>query len=184
MKIDRAKATSLLLDSEGSELNIGGSEPGGASKYGISVDALTTHNHLHGLKTIATVDDIRHMTSDLASVIYSQDFADVIHFDELPAGVDYIMLNNVANLGTHGGIKLLQAVLGDWAAPGEMDLSTMQGIELIDPATLVRMLGAAWIAKKHESPNWYPSAITKTGYGHGWTVRYMRVDLDARKMLS
>lgn len=183
MKVDRPQATRLLLASEGPELNIGGSEPGGASRYGISVDALTTYNAMHR-QPRATIQDIRDMTEGLAGKIYNEEFSDAIRFDDLPAGVDYLMLNNIANLGVHGGVQLAQAVLGDWKSAGSMDDATIAAMKAIDPATLIRMLGAAWIAKKHESPNWYPSHVTATGYGHGWTARYQRVDLDARKMIT
>lgn len=183
MKIDRVIATRLLLESEGPELNIGGSEPGGASRYGISVDALTSHNARHGRRP-ATVEDIRQMTEEFAGAIYNEDFADVIRFDELPAGVDYVMLNNCANLGVHGGVSLARAVFGFWQDGSVVDDALLTAIKSLSAEIAVRMLGAAWIAKKHESRNWYPSAITRTGYGHGWTVRYLRVDRDARKMIS
>ena len=168
------KCIGLILDSEGPELNVGGSEPGGASRYGVSVDALTDWFRRSG-RPPATVADVRDMTADLASTIYRAMYADRIRFDDMPVGVDYTMLDKSINLGVTGGARLLQVTLGIWPVTGKFDDETIISLGAIDPSDMIHMIGAAWLAKKFESPGFVTA-------GHGWTNRRNRVDKDALKL--
>lgn len=174
MKETFAKCIPLILASEGSELNLSKSEPGGASKYGVSVDALTDYNRTVG-RPPATIDEVSGMTPDLATTVYRILFANRVRFDELPAGVDYRVLDIAINLGVTGGARLLQVALGIWPVTGKFDDGTMVAVQDYTPNALIEMLGAAWLAKKFESTGWAQS-------GHGWTNRRNRVDSDCIKM--
>lgn len=182
MNKNREKAMHLLLDSEGSELNVSPNEPGGASKFGVSVDALTDYYKMIKRGRAATVDDVSNVTFELAVVVYGALFADRVRFDDLPSGVDYLMLNNCANLGVSGGIRLAQVAFGAWNAVGIMDDGTVTLLSE-NPEITIHSLTAAWLAKKFQSPHWGPSSVTKNGYGHGWTNRALRVREDALKMM-
>lgn len=170
MNKNRTAALDMILVSEGPELNISPNEPGGASKYGVSVDFLTDYNKTVG-KPRATVAAISDLTEADARVIYSSMLLDKLRFDELPSGVDYRFIDIATNLGMSGGPKLLQLCLRMWPLTNQMDDATITNVGKEDPTSLVKMLSAAWIAKKAESPNWGPSPVTKSGYGHGWTNR-------------
>lgn len=176
MKETFTKCMPLILASEGSELNLSPGEPGGASRYGVSVDALTDWNRALG-RPRANIADVENMTPDLATSIYKKFYADRIRFDELPAGVDYRLLDAAINLGVTGGARLVQVALGIWPVTGKMDDDTVRATFTIDPQTMVRMIGAAWLSKKFESSGWQKS-------GHGWTNRRNRVDIDALKMIG
>lgn len=172
MKETWLKSISLLLTSEGSELNVGGSEPGGASRYGVSVAALGDLHKKLGLPPV-TVDTIRELDAVGAIDFYQQVSAKACRFDDWPSGVDYVMLDITTNLGPAGGARLLQCVLGLWP---QVDNITDQMIALgNNPRSLVFALGAAWLAKKRESDGWPKS-------GHGWTNRMVRVRADALAM--
>ena len=157
-------------EDEGSELNVGASEPGGASRHGVSVTFLSDWRKTKGLPP-ATVDDVGAITSETAAQIYTDMFAAPLRFDELPSGPDYRLLDIAVNLRLHGGIIALQLALGMWPLTGAMDDATVALAKQADAKALVLALGAVWISKKHESPNWVPSPVTKTGYGHGWMNR-------------
>lgn len=176
-------ALGYILDDEGPELNVGGSEPGGGSKYGVSMTVLAEWNKAHGL-SVPTLSDLGRMTPDLAGAIYTARFATPIMFGRLPGGVDYRLLDVCVNLGIAGGVSLLQVVLGIWQAPGAIDDATVMAISGVPAQSLVMQIGAAWIAKKHESPNWFPSPITKTGYGHGWSNRNARATARALSLIG
>lgn len=169
MQANTAKALAYILEDEGAEFNVSPGEPGGASKYGVSVVALSDWNKKHG-KPAATIVDVGNMTPDLAGQIYTADYLDPIRFNDLPPGVDYRLADIAVNLGVTGGITALQLALGMWPLTGIMDSATMAMLKG-DPKSLILSLSAAWIAKKHESPSWGPSSVTKNGYGHGWSNR-------------
>lgn len=176
-------ALAFILEDEGPELNIGGSEPGGGSKYGVSMVNLIDWNAARGLPKPA-LDDLAKMTPDFANEIYTETFAKPLRFDVLPTGFDYQLLNISVNLGLHGGGRLAQAVLGVWQGDGSIDDATVAAAKALDPRSAVMMLGAAWIAVKRQSPNWGSSTITPHGYGHGWSNRYLKANARALAMIG
>jgi lysozyme family protein len=176
MKQNRPATFAAILASEDGTLNVAKSEPGGASKWGVSVDFLTDWYRLKNMGRKATVDDVAKLTDQDAMTIYGVMILDAIHFDDLPSGVDYRLADIVTNLGVTGGITLLQIVLGMWQPTGHVDEETMSRIHGIDPLEMVAALSAAWITKKHDSPSWYPVSVNPNskvahGAGHGWTNR-------------
>lgn len=181
MKQNRDDAlTYIELVLEDATLNMGASEPGGASRYGISVLYLSDYNHKHGGPQVgtfegqsvyATVQNIVDLTEAQARAVYEEMLLDPILFDQLPGGVDFMLAQITANLGTTGGIRALQMALRMWPLTGVMDSDTMARVTAEDPKTLVASLGSVWIGFKSASPNWNPSPVTKNGYGHGWTNR-------------
>lgn len=176
MKATWPRSIALLMDSEGPELNIGGSEPGGASRRGVSVSAFGDLHKKLGLPLV-TVDTIRNLTDDQAEDFYRQVTAVACRFDDLPSGVDYVMLDVTTNLGPSGGSWLLQNVLGQWPLVNTITDEVVSLTRSMSPTTLITAIGAAWIAKKHESPGWAKS-------GHGWNNRMMRVRGDALAMIE
>lgn len=169
-----SRSVPLLLDSEGAEVTLGGSEPGGASKYGVSVFALTDLRKSLGLGP-ATVDIVSQLTAEQAEDFYQRVTAQACRFDDLPVGVDYAMLDVTANLGPSGGPWLLQCVLGVWPHVSGVTDEMIRQCSTVDQGTLIYAIGAAWMAKKRESGAW-PRA------GHGWTNRMVRVRRDALAM--
>lgn len=170
MLTNRTTTIASILRWEGNDLNTAASEPGGASKYGISVDFLNDFHRKHGLSK-ATIPDVAALTDITAGQIYNEMLLDPLNFDSLPNGVDFRLADISTNLGMTGGPTLLQLCLGMFPLTGVVDGKTINLVNSIDSKALVIALSAAWIAVKHQSPNWGPSPITKTGYGHGWSNR-------------
>lgn len=182
MNSNRSQALQYILEDEGAEFNVSASEPGGASKYGVSVTALSDFNKRNG-KPPATIADVGNMTPELAGQIYKADYLEPIRFNDLPSGVDYRLADIVVNLGVTGGITALQLALGMWPITGIMDAATLAMLNG-DPKAIILSLSAAWIAKKHESANWGPSPVTKNGFGHGWSARNIRATARAIAMVE
>lgn len=166
----------LLLVSEGSELNISPTEPGGASIFGVSVTALSDLRKSRGLPP-ATVDDIKNLTAADVEDFYKSVTAKACRFDDLPKGVDYRALDIFTNLGPTGGAWCLQIALGMWPLANTITDDVMSEVGKVAPEVLIVALGAAWLSKKHESSGWPQS-------GHGWTNRANRVTQDAAAMLK
>lgn len=178
MKADTETTVNYILDDEGPEFNAGGSEPGGGSKFGISMTVLWE------VKPKATLHDLSQLTRDDAAQVYVTHIMPTIRFDELPPGVDYRLMDIRTNLGLTGCVNLLELTLGRWPLVGRLgdDLMTHVNHD-VEPRLLIYALSAAWISKKHESPNWGPSPITKSGYGHGWSNRNVRATARALGMV-
>ncbi len=175
MRVTLAKSLAFIDGDEGSELNLSAGEPGGSSKHGVSMTVLREWHVQHGLPA-PTMDDMRAVDSKLAGEIYTARFSAPIHYDELPAGVDYRMLDIAVNLGVTGGIRALQIALGR-EVTGKMDAATIAAAKAADPATLIKALGATWLSIKRESGSWAKN-------GPGWTNRANRAEPRALAMLQ
>lgn len=175
MKANLKATVDYILQDEGPEFNRGGSEPGGGSKYGISLTVLRE------VEPGATLARLGTLGMDDAGKIYATHILPTIRFDELPPGVDYRMADIRTNLGQTGSVQLLELVLGRWPLTGKFSDDMVASLRL-QPLSMIYSLSAAWISKKHESPNWGPSPITKTGYGHGWSNRNLRATQRALQM--
>lgn len=179
---NRAKALDYILASEDGTLNLAKTEPGGASRWGVSVDYLTDYHRKIGLPA-ATIADVTALTRDDAIKVYNAMLLNPLRFDELPSGVDYRLADITTNQGSTGGPTLLQLAIGMWPISGKMDDATMALVARSDPKALIQALSAAWIATKHCSPNWGPSDVTKNGFGHGWSNRNIAANKQALDMV-
>lgn len=175
MRKNLAQALTLILASEGSKPNISTGEPGGASKFGVSVDALSDQRRAHKLSP-ATIDNVVALTEQQARDFYTERFAAPIRFDDLPGGVDYRLLDIEVNLGPTGGIMALELALG-MVPDGKMTEGLLAAARVPHPAVLIASLGAVWIAKKHASPSW-------DRFAKGWTNRLNAANAAALKMVE
>lgn len=165
MNINLATALGYIDEDEGPEVNISPDEPGGASKWGVT---LTDLSEVRG--KVCTVDDVSALTQDDANQIYTTRFAVPICFNDLPGGVDYRMLDCAVTLGVTGAIEALQMCLAMWPTTGVMDTPTLAAVKTATPAILVLQLDAAWLTWKR--------GLTVDGwkkYGHGWNNRVLKV---------
>src|ERR1035438_5885660 len=123
MQTNLAQSLTYITDDEGPELNVSPDEPGGASKWGVT---LTDLSEVRG--RVCTGDVAAARTQDDANQISSTRFAVPIHFNDLPAGVDYRMLDCAVTLGVTGAINALQMCLAMWPMTGKMDDATLAAV--------------------------------------------------------
>lgn len=169
MDFNQVKSVEYIIDDEGPELNVSADEPGGASKFGVSVVALTEYNALKGLPA-ATIASVTVLTIETATDVYAEKFAKPLRFSELPSGIDYRMLDAAASLGVTGASLVAQMSMAMWPVTGVMDDATIAALKHCDPNALLLALDAAWLVWKH--------GMTTDGwskYGHGWTNRIIKV---------
>jgi lysozyme family protein len=183
MQANEIIAINGILESEGPELNQnppgtppGHGEPGGASRFGVSVDALTDFNKSRG-RPLATVQDIVNLTQDQAVEFYSQWVLPKMRFDELPSGVDVRCADVFTNLGPNGGVNLLELCVDRMPHTGKFDDQLLAAIVAKDPKEMIVAIGEQWIAKKRTQPGW-------AKYGRGWSARRERVDAQCIAMVS
>lgn len=180
MKTSTMQSVNWILEDEGPEFNRSAGEPGGGSKFGVSLTA-----YREAGRPNFTLDQLGALTKVDAMAFYSATILPQIRFDELPVGIDYRVADIRVNLGQTGCINLLELCAGFWwPLTGKLDERLLQAVHAEEPGALILALSAAWLAKKHESPNWGPSPQTKTGYGHGWWNRDQRAFKRALGMLG
>lgn len=102
---DRAIASVLRWEG-GSAIRA--NEPGGAVNRGVSLEAFR-HEHPG-----ASVQDLLNMSEDEAKRIYRKNYADKIDFDNLPDGMDAVMLHGAVMFGVSGIKKMAAQANGDW----------------------------------------------------------------------
>jgi lysozyme family protein len=83
-------------------------EPGGAVNMGVSFERFIAWRALNK-KPKPTWADLKAMPRDEARALYDKFFFNPAHFDDLPVGVDYVVLDGFIN---GGGLTILQRALG------------------------------------------------------------------------
>ena len=136
---DFNRCISLILAEEGG-LSNHRQDPGGLTKYGISQRSYPTLN-------------IAALTLSEAQALYRRDYWNPIHGDELPSGLDLLMLDCAINQGVVTAIQLLQQALRiqDDGLLGPKTLAAAEHAERISAPRLVRTTSGA--AKKKALAN-------------------------------
>jgi lysozyme family protein len=82
-------------------------DPGGPTNWGITI-----HDARTFWKPGATAEDVRAMPKSVAEEIYDKHYALPLHYNDLPAGVDYAVLDYGINSGISRAAKVLQNFVG------------------------------------------------------------------------
>ena len=128
-------------------------DPGGLTQYGISQRSYPTL-------------DITGLTLDAAKALYRRDYWQVLHGDQLPSGLDLLLLDCAINQGPTTAIKLLQRTLRI-RDDGLIGPETLNTAELAMPGLLDAF--AAERALRYElNPN-------EATFGRGWYRRLLRM---------
>jgi len=121
-------------------------EGGGAVNRGVTFTVFSAWRKTKGYPE-PTWADLKAMTVEEATEIYKAQYLYGVHFDELPAGVDYAVLDASITGGISGSIKLLQEVLGLKPVDGQYGLVTRWAATHRPVAGLINKLCDARLAK-------------------------------------
>lgn len=157
MRTNFDKSLAYVLLSEGGFAERA-TEPGGSVNLGISQQTLATWRARRD-GPVPTVDDIRNLSKGEATAIYEALYATPIHFDDLPAGVDYCALDAAVNEGVGWATRIMRAC----------PLSVAP--DVIDYVCDLRLAGKR---KRAEWPR----------FGRGWTNRIESVRKHAKEMAA
>ncbi|WEK50298.1 MAG: glycosyl hydrolase 108 family protein [Candidatus Kaistia colombiensis] len=157
------KCLRLIFGSEGGFVN-NPKDPGGATKYGITAATLGAWRKLG---RAATPDEVKRLQLAEAAAILEGQYARSIRFDDLPAGIDYAVLDFAVNSGPGQAAKTLQRVLGV-PADGIIGERTLQAIRAADSAKLIDAYLDARLAFLKRLKTW-PT------FGKGWSRRLAEV---------
>jgi hypothetical protein len=103
------------------------------------------------------------MPLSVAKTIYKAHYADPLHYDELPAGLDYCVLDYGVNSGVSRAAKVLQRSLGV-LVDGKVGLVTVTAANNADTETLINAIC-------NERMRFLKGLSTWHLFGKGWTTR-------------
>lgn len=158
---DFHRCIDLILAEEGG-LSNHASDPGGLTKYGISQRAYPRLN-------------IAGLSLEQAQALYRHDYWLLIHGEDLPPGLDLLMLDSAINQGPVTAIKLLQSAL-KIRHDGLIGQETLNAADRAMPDILTDF--AAERALRYEgNPN-------ENIFGRGWYRRLLRMHCNAWAMVE
>lgn len=106
--MDDTQIIDEILNREGGgKFTIDASDPGGATKYGITLDTLAWHR-----KQTVSTDDVRELTELEAREIYRRRFIQDTHFDVFANPLRWVMIDCGVLHGPLNAVKMLQRSIG------------------------------------------------------------------------
>jgi lysozyme family protein len=191
MKSNLDSALAFVLKDEGGYAERE-EELGGAVNMGITFTVFAAWRQGKGMP-MPTFADMKAMTVDEAKQIYTAQYVSPVHFDDLPTGVDYVVLDAAVNGGVTGSIKLLQTALGLKPVDGHYGLVTKWAANHRDVPKLIAALCAARLAHYKTFKRFTKQVVTAKGpltnkdgtpktWGDIWATRIKLVEKRALAM--
>ena len=146
-------------------------DPGGATNFGVTK---ATYEQFIGHPV--SIQDMQSLTVEQITPLYRGKFWDAVHGDDLPAGVDYAILDFAVNSGVRRAAKALQQAVGV-EVDGAIGAGTMAAVASADAKDIVTKVCAARLAFLQALTTWQY-------YGKGWGGRVARVEQRATAMIS
>ncbi len=137
-------------------------DPGGPTNFGITIIDARKY-----WKPNSTAADVRAMPIAVAQDIYAKHYAAPLRYDELPAGIDYAVLDYGINSGIARSAKVLQRLCAI-AADGRLGGETLAAVAARDPRQLT-------VALCDERLRFLKSLKTWPVFGEGWGRRVAEV---------
>jgi lysozyme family protein len=151
-------------------------EPGGAVNKGVSFLVFQEWRKKQG-KPTPSLGDLKAITDEEALELYTDKFAKPIHFDDLPSGLDFAMLDIAIMEGVRGSLTLLQQALDLRTVSGTFDMETRGALMKADvPATIAKLTILQMNRKMH--------APSVDRFGKGWGDRIVRRYNKARELMQ
>lgn len=153
-----------ILISEGSTYTNDPEDPGGPTKYGITIYDTRLY-----VKKGATAADVKALTKDVAIKIYDEKYWDALNCDELPSGLDYTIVDYGVNSGIARSGRVLRQLLGmptnDWHVTPEV-------IAAINKRAVTALIRG----ENSERLNFLQHLNTWPRFGGGWGARVRSVN--------
>lgn len=122
-----------------------------------------------------TWKDMAALNPTTVAPFYKRKYWDMVHGDELPAGIDYLMFDFAVNAGPGMAIKTIQKAVGV-AQDGELGPITLGAIRAIPVIQLVERFSDA-------KEFFYKGLKQFPIYGQGWLNRVAHVEANAVHMV-
>ena len=169
------KALALLIADEGGYVN-DPHDSGGETNYGITWRTYNAYRKRKGLSE----QSVKDITMQEVHEIYRAQYANVIRYDHLPAGLDYAVFDFAVNSGTKRASGFLQAIVGQ-RTDGVIGVQTLQAVEEYVAThgveQLILRLCDNRLKFMQKQKNW-------KRFGKGWGRRVGEVKADALRMAA
>jgi lysozyme family protein len=146
-------------------------DPGGATNEGVT-------QHQYDLWRIAhkqPTRSVKFLDPNEAEAIYRSWYWNVICGDQLPAGVDYCVMDGAVNSGPHQAVKWLQRAAGV-VDDGFIGPKTLVAVNEDNPVQLISAICDERLAFDRSLKTW-------PYFGRGWAARIAEVEGDAQGMV-
>jgi lysozyme family protein len=171
----RRDPISLIIESEGGYVN-NPADRGGETNMGITKatldaaykDGIVPHN------------DVKNLTRQEALEIYKKRYYEPIRYNELPWGVNYMVLDMAVLHGVSGGVKMLQDVLGV-KRTGRMDDDTIEAANHALPGDVIAALS---LKRRAKFASIVAGNKTQVRFWPGWKNRDKNVREKAMEMAA
>lgn len=160
-----SKCIPRILKHEGGFVNHP-DDPGGATNLGVTLASFRRY-----VKPRGTVEDLKRLTVEQATVVYKRQYWDKVLADELPTGVDYAVADFAVNSGPSRAARYLQAVVGA-TQDGRVGPQTLAAVRSHGSRAVVNQLCDKRMSFLRGLRHW-------STFGRGWTRRVGDVRADA-----
>lgn len=133
-------------------------DPGGPTNHGITLADFRKYISAKG-----TAVDVKNMTMTQAKTIYHEHYANPLRYDDLPAGVDYAVLDYGVNSGISRSAKVLQRVCFE-TDDGKLGPQTLAAVRTRKSQAVIEAISA-------ERMRFLKGLKTWPTFGTGWTRR-------------
>lgn len=138
-------------------------DPGGPTNWGITIVDARMY-----WKPGATAADVRVMPQVIAEDIYRKHYAAPVRYQDLPAGVDYSVLDYAINSGVGRAGKVLRRLVGLSDHTSAVTDEVIAAVAKRNPADLISAIAVERMAFLRTLKNW-PT------YANGWARRVAEV---------
>ena len=166
-----AQSLRLVLVHEGAFSNHP-KDPGGATMKGVTQETYDAYRAKGGQPSRS----VRKISGAELEAIYRQGYWAAIHADELPAGVDYCLMDYSVNSGPGRAVKDLQRALGV-KVDGVVGLGTLTAVAAADDARLINDVCDRRLRFLRSLKTW-------STFGKGWGSRVEGVRASALAMVA
>ena len=109
---------SVFTAEGGEEFTNNPSDPGGATKFGITLTTLRAYRKQKDASSVTTIQDVQDLTKDDAMEIYFNKYYKEPGINTLPEALQDVVFDNAVNVGVARAVKELQEELSDLKVDG------------------------------------------------------------------
>ena len=151
------KCLEMVLEHEGGYVN-NENDRGGMTNLGV-----TRRVYEDWVDRPVSEQEMRDLTPEDVAPIYRKNYADRIHFDSLPSGLDWACLDWAINSGASRPAKAIQRAVGA-TADGVIGPKTLQLVAEKDPKFIIDYVSTV-------RQSFYESLDDYKHFGRGWSRR-------------